>query len=443
MSPTAAKPALLRAINTRATFELVHARGPMTHPAIVDWTGLSKPTVTQVLGQLIDRGLFRIAGRTRGLPGPTAQLYDVNPHAAWVLCLDIGREWLRAALTDLNGRVTGERAVRTSTGGAGSLIGQLRRTALLLTEEAGISLTQVTQAVVGTPGVIRPGEDHFSLAPQLPGWESSEVIGDVRAALVAPVRFENDVNLAALGELSEGCAQGRRDFVLLWIGTGVGMGVILDGELRRGAAGLAGEIGYLRLDRIADGGRADSPPTWGAGAYERHVSAPAIVAVATRLGLAHVDSAEAVFALARSGSTRAAEVVAVEARRLASAVAAVAAVLDPELVVIGGGVGTGGGDLLVPQIADVLRGISPFTPQLAVSRLGSQGVLAGARALGMQLALDRLLGDTGRQTAAATGRAAPGAEAGSPARERRASPSVQPDRVQPTGSGGRARSDAP
>lgn len=382
-------------MNARTTFELVHAAGPLTHPEIVQLTTLSKPTVSEVLAELIDRGLLRRAGRTSGMPGPTAQLYDVDPQAGWVLSLDIGREWLRSALTDLSGGIVGQRAVRTSSGGAGALITQLRRTAQRLTDEAGISLHQVTQVVVGTPGVIRPGEDHFSLAPQLPGWESTAVIGEIRTALVAPVVFENDVNLAALGELSEGCAQGISDFVLLWVGTGVGMGVILDGALRRGAAGLAGEVGYLRLEPVSDPEPpGSSAPGWGAGNYERHVSARAVVELAEELGLQGAGTAAEVFAAARAANPIANRVVETEARRLARAIAAVAAVIDPQLVVLGGGVGTGGGDLLLPRVRDSLRALSPFSPQLAISALGSGAVLAGSRSMGTRLVLDRLLGET-------------------------------------------------
>ena len=99
-APEAAKPSLLRAINLRTTFELVHTGGPVAAPHVVRSTGLSKPTVSEVLGQLVDLGLLRRVGRTSGLPGPSAQLYDVNPRAGFVLSLDVGRVWVRAALVD-------------------------------------------------------------------------------------------------------------------------------------------------------------------------------------------------------------------------------------------------------------------------------------------------------------------------------------------------------
>ncbi len=384
----AAKPSLLRAINLRAAFDEVQAHGPIGAAQVVRQTGLSRPTVGEVIARLLDLGLIRRVGRTRGHPGPSAQLYDVNPRAGWVLSLDVGRQWVRAALTDLTGRVVARTASRTSASTAPAAIAQLRAAADQLAAEAEISLAGVHQVVVGIPGVIWPDEDHLSLAPNLPGWATPGVITDIRRALVAPVLFENDINLAAVGEHVQGVARGVDDFVLLSVGTGVGMGVVLDGELRRGAAGLAGEIGYLALDM--DAAASGRVAAWGAGAFEALTSAAGILALARTAGFAEADSAADVFAAARSGEPAAAAVVAIEARRLAHAIAAIAAVLDPQLVVLGGGIGTGGGDLLLAPVADALAAISPFSPRLMISGLGADGVIAGAAATGLRLALDRI-----------------------------------------------------
>jgi predicted NBD/HSP70 family sugar kinase len=389
-SREAAKPALLRAMNLRTTFELVHAHGPMAAPQIVRATGLSKPTISEVLGQLVQLGLLRRGGRTSGAPGPSAQLYDVNPRAGWVLSIDVGRLWVRAALSDLTGAIVSRSSSRTPKT-AKAVIAQMSAAVQDLTAEAGIERADLDQVVVGTPGVILPGDDHLSLAPQLPGWERPQVVRTIRDALGAPVIFENDVKLAAVGEHVDGVAQGSDDFVLISLGTGIGMAAIVDGALRRGASGLAGEIGYLPLD--VDGDRRHTQGTaWGTGDFESLVTSAAIEHLAERNGLPRGDGAAGVFTAARRGDPRALRVVDTEARRLAYAVAAVAAVLDPELVVLGGGVGAGGGDLLLPLIARSLTAISPFSPRLAVSTLGADAVIAGARASGMRVALDRIFG---------------------------------------------------
>jgi predicted NBD/HSP70 family sugar kinase len=386
----AGQPSLLRAINLRAVFERIRIRGPVGAPELTRESGLSRPTVGEVLSQLLELGLVRRAGTARGSRGPGAQLYAVDPAAGWVLGLDIGREWVRAALTDLTGVTVARSASRTVSTSAAALIAQLRSAAEQLTTEAAIGLTDLDQVVVGTPGVIRPGDDHLSLAPNLPSWEGPEVVSSIRAALVAPVQFENDVNLAAVGEHVQGIARGVDDFVLLSVGTGVGMGVILDGELRRGAGGLAGEVGYLDLDLDLD--RTDARPraAWGRGAFEALTSSAAVIELARAEGLTGVATAADVFGLARAGDVAARTVVHAEARRLGHAIAAIAAVLDPELVILGGGIGAGAGDLLLGPVTDTLQTISPFSPRLAVSSLGSDAVLAGAAALGLRPALDRI-----------------------------------------------------
>lgn len=394
----AAQPGLLRAINLRATFDSVQARGPIGASQVVRQTGLSRPTVGDVFARLLELGLIRRVGRTQGHPGPTAQLYDVNPRAGWVLSLDVGRQWVRGALSDLTGTVVARTASRTSATTAPAVIAQLRQAADQLTSEAGIQAVDVHQVVVGTPGVIRPGDDHFSLAPNLPGWESAEVIRDIRRAMAAPVVFENDINLAAVGEHVEGVARGLDDFVLVSVGTGVGMGVVLGGELRHGAAGLAGEIGYLALDM--DAPASERVVAWGEGPFEAVTSSAGILALAHAMGVTAAGSASDVFAAARSGETAATAVVAIESRRLAHAIAAIAAVLDPQLVVLGGGIGAGGGDLLLGPITESLAAICPFSPRLAISSLGADAVIAGAAATGLRLALDRTF-----ERAAANGQA--------------------------------------
>lgn len=403
-----AKPSLLRAINLRATFELVRARGPVGAPHVVRESGLSRPTVGEVIAQLLELGLIRRVGRTRGLPGPSAQLYDVNPTAGWVLSVDVGREWLRAALSDLSGTIVGRSASRTGAS-ANAMVGQIRSAADSLSAEVGITRAQLTQVVVGTPGVIRPGDDHLSLAPQLPGWERPRVVTSIREQLGAPVVFENDVKLSAVGEHVEGVAMGSNDFVLISLGTGIGMAAIVEGALRRGASGLAGEIGYLPLE--VEGGRPHPQGTvWGTGAFERLVTSSAIGDLAGRSGLPPDEGAAGVFSAARLGDPRALGVVDTEAKRLAYAVATVAAVLDPELVVLGGGVGAGGGDLLLPRMRDAMTAISPFSPRLAVSTLGADAVIAGAKATGLRIALDRIFGADAIAAASSNG--------ASPVRER-------------------------
>lgn len=336
-------------------------------------SGLSKPTVSLALASLLGAGLVREVGRSTGGKGPSAVLYELNPAAGWVVGLDVGRRWVRAAIADITGSVVARRDERARIRSAATLIGQIGEIAHDLAAEAGLEWVQVTHATIGSPGVFDPVRGLVEMAPNLPGWGRHGIVERVRDELGTNVTFENDVNLAALGERARGHGRGLRNFVYLWIGTGIGIGIVVGGELYRGARGAAGEIAYLPL------GTADphDPSTRRRGSFEEAVSADGVVRIAAGLGMSGATTAERVFAAARRGDAVALRAVEVEARRLALGIATVAAVLDPELVILGGGVGRSG-DLLVPTIERELRALSPLQPPVAVSSLGEDAVLYGA-----------------------------------------------------------------
>jgi predicted NBD/HSP70 family sugar kinase len=391
---TVGQPSLLRAINRRAVFELVAAEGPVAATRIVRGTGLSKPTVSEVLRQLHELGLVSKVGRTQGQVGPSAQLYDVDPKCGSVLAIDVGREWLRVVAADLAGKVIARADEHATRRSARHVVEQIDRLVTQVEGEAGSSTRRL--AVLGTPGVLQPGDSHFALAPQLPGWEQPEIVTSLRERLACPVRFENDVNLAAIGELTRGAGRGVRDFVLVSIGTGLGMAVVLDGKLHRGASGLAGEIAYLPIGPVERATRGRRSTRWHVGPFERLVSSRAVVELAREAGLGDVASAAPVIDAARNGNAAARAVVATIAERLAQGIAAVAAVLDPELVMLGGGIGTGAGRLLLDPLQQSLEQISPLRPRFAISELGNTAILDGAVSEGLRDVMEDVFGPDAR-----------------------------------------------
>ena len=185
--------------------------------------------------------------------------------------------------------------------------------------------------------------------------------------------FENDVNLAALGERALGAGRGVADFCFLWMGTGVGLGIVIGGELYRGAAGAAGEIGYLPIGA----GDPHDPAVRRRGVLEESASGAAVVRAAREPGMRPPLTEGRVRGGPRRGEPAALRAVESEAARIALAIAAVAPVLDPELVILGGGIARGGGDLLLAPVARELGGLSPFRPRIAVTELGDEAVLQG------------------------------------------------------------------
>jgi len=381
----AGTPSLLRAINERAVLEFIRQVGPVSRAQISRDSGLSKPTVSHSLAALERARLVRPAGRSSGGKGPSAVLYELNPRAGWVVGIDVGTSLLRAAIADLNGDVVARRDERAHAASARTLISHIGEIAHGLAKEAGIKWGQVTCATVGSPGVFEPSRGQVALAHNLPGWGRHGLVEAVQRELGTNIAFENDVNLATVGEQWRGLGKDVSNFVYLHVGTGVGMGLVLNGELYRGATGAAGEVGYIPL-AAAD---PHDPANRRRGALESALGAKGIVEMARELGMRPPLSPKKILAAARRGDEKAREVVGHVAERIALAVAAVVPVIDPELVILGGGVGRNG-DLLLEPVERELRAISPFQPRLEVSALGEDAELTGAVALALQTAQDLL-----------------------------------------------------
>lgn len=395
---TVGTPSLLRAINERTVLDLIHHQGPLSRAQVARVSGLSKPTVSLALGGLLDAMLVREVGRMRGERGPSALLYELNPAAGWVVGVDIGRKWVRAGIADISGKIVARRDERARVDSAKTLIGQVGAMARRLASEAGVEWSQVTHATLGSPGVFDPVHGYVALAPNLPGWGRTGLVQAVRDKLGTNVSFENDVNLAALAERAHGLGRNVQNFVFLAIGTGIGMALVIDGRLYRGAHGAAGEVAYMPIGN--DDPR--DPANRRRGAFEEAAAADGIVRAARRLGLKGPLTPERIFVAARRGSTTAARVVQSEAALLSLAIATVTPVIDPEMVILGGGIGRNG-DLLVEPIERELRQLLPFRPRVAVSALGDDAVLRGAIETALEVARDRVFARTPvRNTRAAT-----------------------------------------
>jgi predicted NBD/HSP70 family sugar kinase len=348
-------------------------------------SGVSKPTVSQALQTLTRARLVREAGRSSGGKGPTAVLYELNPRAGWIVGIDIGRSYVRAAIADITGDILARRDETARAKSATTLIRQVGDIAHGLAAEAGIRWRQVTFAVVGSPGVFEPSRGQVALAHNLPGWGRQGLVEALRLELGTNVGFENDVNLATIGEGWKGIGKDVANFVYVHVGTGVGMGLVLGGHLHRGSAGAAGEIGYLPL-AAAD---PHDPSNRRRGALESAIGAAGVVAAARRLGMRPPLTPKKVFTAARRGDPTAERVVEAVAGGIALAIAAVVPVVDPELVVLGGGIGRNG-DLLLETVELELRAISPFSPRVEASPLGDEATVLGAIAMAREAARDLL-----------------------------------------------------
>jgi predicted NBD/HSP70 family sugar kinase len=367
--------------------------GQVSRPELARATGLSKPTISVALDNLGRAGLVRQVGQRAGAAGRSALLYEVRPEAGWVLAVDIGHAYVRLALADMVGTVITRAEDPSRSRNPAELLEQLTGLAERMTAEAGIVRDDITLAVFGTPGIHDKETGELHLAPNLPGWDQPRAVERFATVSRSPYLVENDVDLAAVGEATYGLGRGVAHFAYVSIGTGIGLGIMIDGKLYRGSRGAAGEISYLP---IGEGDPVlEDRAAMRRGMFESVASADGIVRAAQRLGWTNATTAKEVFEAARGGDEIARRAVAVEVDHVAHGLASVTAVLDPDLVVLGGGVGTQGGDLLIGPIQDRLRHLVALQPpRIEISTLGPDGVLMGALAVGVDAARDLVLDRT-------------------------------------------------
>ena len=361
-------PSLLRELNDRAALDLLLGGELLTRSQISEHTGVSKVTVSQMLTRLEERGLVAIAGEQAGGRGPNAALYSVVPSSAYVAGLYMESDLVSAAVADVTGRRVAEASLDPN--GADDPVELVRGAVEQACAGAGVEVARLSALVIGSPGVVDPQTGDPSLAVNLPAWHEG-ALAALRGVLHKPVVIENDVNLAAMAERAAGAAAGADDFVLVWIGGGLGVATILGGRLHRGTAGAAGEIGYLPVHGAPLHTDIRHPAS---GGFQALAGGSAVRALAAEYGFAAPTPAEAVQA-AIAGSEAFLDEL---AHRVAVGVASVCVVLDPGLVVLGGEVGRAGGAALAARVAADVAGICPARPRVVPTGVPDEPVLRGA-----------------------------------------------------------------
>jgi predicted NBD/HSP70 family sugar kinase len=380
--PTRATPPLLKHLNERTVLETIRAGAPISRAEISRRVGISKPTVSLALQSLLTAGLVREASRGPDGPSYGAVFFEPIPDAAFVLGLDLGARFLRGAVCDLAGEIRARQDVELRGADADGALRALVALHASLVEAAALPVDRIDGVVLGVPGVVDATTGKLQLTtPNIPGLEGRAFGAEVHERLGVGVTVENDVNLAAVGERWAGSARGVDDFAFLSVGTGTGMGLILGGELHRGNHGAAGEVDWALAGLTAD----VDPSADGVAALAATLAAQSSADTA----LVPPYDARDIFAAARSGDVLARAIVDEAARRIAAHIAPIAAVADPALVVLGGGLGANG-DLLLEPVRTLLADWMPYPPRVEISSLGEAAVLMGALAVGLQSALDNV-----------------------------------------------------
>ncbi|MEU1940005.1 ROK family transcriptional regulator [Streptomyces coeruleorubidus] len=421
-----ASPSTARAINDRLALRLLQQEGPLTAGQLKQLTGLSRPTVADLVERLTAAGLITVVGESgEQRRGPNAKVYGIVADRAHLAALDIRTEGVAVAVADLVGRVLAEASAPIGDDtGTGPAVEQAVTLVERVVKEAGAD--RLHTVGIGAPGLIDPASGELRDSSGLPEWHRRLVAALQERLPEAQVSVENETNLAALAEQRDGVARDRDTFVLLWLGHGTGAAVVLDGALRRGASGGTGEIGFLPVP----GAAALPSSTDCEGGFHSLAASGAVVDLAARCGISvepgqepsAVGVVRAAAGLVRSAvcdvrgvetgagasgtaskggaprsmggteasvSPRAVPVASPRAApatrfldaladRLAVGVASVVAILDPGCVVLGGEVGQAGGDELAARVQDRIARMTPLTTEVRTTTLGGSAVLRGA-----------------------------------------------------------------
>ncbi|MDF6022299.1 ROK family transcriptional regulator [Streptomyces sp. JH34] len=400
-----ASPSTARAINDRLALRLLQQDGPLTATQLKALTGLSRPTVADLVDRLQDAGLVRVVGESGSdRRGPNARLYGIVADRAHLAALDVRTDSVAVAVADLLG-VTLAEATLPIGSDTGTRFAVERAVAMLERTARTAGTAPLHSVGIGAPGLIDPVTGELRNTAGLPAWHGG-LVRELQQRLDATVLVENETNLAAVAEHRIGAARDRDTFVLLWLGHGIGAAVMLDGKLRRGASGGAGEIGFLPVP-----GTSGVPSSVNCdGGFHSLVGSAAVCELAARHGIRAWGSPEAgeaaqspgensqeqdpaaalaVRAALRAGTDGEAFLEAL-AGRLALGAASVVSVLDPGCLVLAGEVGRAGGDVLAARVAERLARMSPLRTEVRAGTLGGGAVLRGALFAAREAAQDAL-----------------------------------------------------
>jgi glucokinase len=364
--------AALRASNLDRVFSAaIEHGGTFTRGELIDATGLSAPTIGSLVADLIREGLLTDLGSAPSRGGRRPSSMELNASAVVAGAIDLGPTRTRLALADVRGERVAHRVIPTPRMAApDALLDRLADELMSLFRQARIPREHLIAVAAGAPGPVDHGVVVY--APNLDEWSHVPMAELLRDRLGVPVVVENDTNLAVMGEHWRGAARAHDNCVFLYFGTGIGAGILLNGHLYRGHRSLAGEIGWMCMSPTCFTDGQDRMP-----GLESLVGLRA-VAAEWRPGSDWSGSEWVVelFAAADRGDDRARKIVDKAAGLVGTAIANLAIVLDPSLIVLGGALLMEGRPL-VDEVRRIVARAVPSPPQIVLSALDKEAPLFG------------------------------------------------------------------
>ncbi|MEN9692382.1 MAG: hypothetical protein RLZZ330_26 [Actinomycetota bacterium] len=376
-------PSYLRELNERRVLDILREQGPAHAAEIARLAGLSRPTSAQVLRALVEVGLVREEMPMSGDPRRARSMFYAVSDLGAVLTVDIGARFIRAAVSDINGTTIATASHPLSDTKLSNVIKTVHSAVDEVLNKSNYTLKDILSFVVGSPGVVDQTAGQIAIAGTISELEGVDLADLLEKEFGFKPSIENDVNLVAIAEQNFGAGKNLETFAVLSVGSGIGAGLIINGELHRGHRGAAGEVFYIPLSGEDDKRHSSTDPS--SANVEAFAASIAKNYPDTKLKAPYktVD----IFQAAREKDAFALAVVTNVAHRIALYVASVTSVIDVESVILSGGIGRQA-DVLLAEIQSVSSQMVPFVPNIQVTELGDNAVLLGANALATKIAQD-------------------------------------------------------
>ncbi|GAA1405752.1 ROK family protein [Oerskovia paurometabola] len=366
-------------------FQLLRDGQPRTRADLAAITGQARSTIAARIDLLMASGLIAPAGEASSTGGRPPVTFAFSPGARIVLAVDLGATHARLAVTDLASNVLAEvDAPLAISDGPENVLAWVAETGEKLIATTGRDLKDLVSVGVGLPGPVEHSTGRPINPPIMPAWDDVDVPAILKRTFDASVLVDNDVNIMALGE-HRTAWPGVSDLLFVKVATGIGAGVISDGELRRGAQGAAGDIGHIAVPNATD-----TPCRCGnIGCLEAVASGQAIAGALKKEGLEAANSGDVV-SLVRGGDLMASHAVRQAGRDIGAVLAACVSLLNPSMIVVGGVIADAGEHLIAGIREIVYQRSLPLATQhlrIVTSQARGQAGVLGASAM----AIDHVL----------------------------------------------------
>ncbi|MCY0150406.1 ROK family transcriptional regulator [Hoeflea sp. G2-23] len=374
-----------RQLSIQAVIDVFLERGSISRARLSEVTGLSKQTMSEVVRELVSQGWIKEGEQVTGGVGRRALNYEFQEGACYVLGIDLGGATFRAAFVTLNGKISLEMSEETDPRGGIYVIEQIASVVERMIASSGINKRSIQVGVIAVSGVFQTSTGAVLAASNISGINNIDFAGMLTERIGVPLLVENAVDMATRGERWHGSVKGVDNFIFVAHGAGIGLGAVVGGMLLKGRRGAIGEIALLPI-----GANPFDSRNFDVGTLESEVGAQAIVRKYECYGGARGASVRDIFGALDDGSEPAEMVIDETARLVALAIASSAAVLDPEVVVMGGQIGVH--PALISRVERHLKRCTPLRLQLEPTSLGPRAQLVGALGAGIDFAYERLFG---------------------------------------------------